>query len=127
MVVWLKKPDGKCVRLTDRWKPRIHVGGGYRDLIDLACKSYIENSIFVDKFERAGDIEKSRVLEVVVENDEEAAKLAGRIQRESNYSNFRLYDVDIPSPQVYLYQKDLFTLALVEPEEKNEQSEWTLK
>src|SRR2546422_11698959 len=99
MVVWLKKPDGKVVRLTDRWKPRIHVGGDYRELIDLACKSYIENSIFVDKFERAGDIEKSRVLEVVVENDEEATRLARRIQRESSYSNFRLYDVDIPSPQ----------------------------
>ena len=127
MVVWLKKPDGKCVRLTDRWKPRIHVGGNYRELIDLACKSYIENSIFVDKFERAGDIGKSRVLEIVVENDEEATRLARRIQRESSYSNFRLYDVDIPSPQVYLYQKDLFPLALVEAEEKDEKIGWTLR
>src|SRR5438874_9362873 len=127
MVVWLKKPDRKCVRLTDKWKPRIHVGGDYRKLIDLACKSYVENSIFVDKFERAGDIEKSRVLEVVVENDEEAAKLARRIQRGSNYSNFRLYDVDIPSPQIYLYQKNQLPLALVEEEEKNEKIEWTLR
>src|SRR5438094_376570 len=127
MVVWLKKPDGKCVRLTDRWKPRIHVGGDYRELIDLACKSYIENSIFVDKFERAGDIGKSRVLEVVLENEEEAARLARRIQRESRYSNFRLYDVDVPSPQIYLYQKDLFPLALVEAEEKDEKIEWTLR
>src|SRR6266705_854313 len=127
MVVWLKKPDGKCVRLTDSWKPRIHVGGDYRELIDLACKSYVENSIFVDKFERAGDIEKSRVLEVVVENDEQAAKLAQRIQRESSYSHFRIYDVDVPSPQIYLYQKDLFPLALVEAEEKDEKIEWTLR
>jgi len=127
MVVWLKKPDGKCVRLTDRWKPRIHIGGDYRELIDLACKSYIENSIFVNKFEKAGDIEKSRVLEVVVENDEEAARLARRIQRESSYSNFRFYDVDIPSPQIYLYQKGLFPLALVEAEEKDEKIEWTLR
>src|SRR5467141_1073531 len=127
MVVWLKKPDGKCVRLTDKWKPRIHVGGDYRELIDLACKSYIEDSIFVDKFERAGDIGKSRVLEVVVENEEEAARLARRIQRESSYSNFRLYDVDVPSPQIYLYQKDLFPLALVEAEEKDEKIEWTLR
>src|SRR6266567_1980169 len=127
MVIWLKKPDGKCVKLTDKWKPRIHVGVDYRELIDLACKSYVENSIFVDKFERAGDIEKSRVLEVVVENDEEAAKLARRIQRESRYSNFRLYDVDVPSPQVYLYQKDLFPLALVEAEEKNEKIEWIVR
>src|SRR5437870_12487829 len=97
MVVLLKKPDGKCVRLTDRWKPRMHVGGDYRKLIDLACKSYIENSIFVDKFERAGDIEKSRVLEVVVENDEEGRRLARRIQRERSYSNFGRDGVDIDS------------------------------
>src|SRR5437870_8203851 len=127
MVVWLKKPDGKCVRLTDRWKPRIHVGGDYRKLIDLDCNSYIENSNIVDKFELSGDIEKSRVLEVEVENDEEAARLARRIQRESSYSNFRLYDVDIPSPQVYLYQKDQYPLALVEVEEKDEKIEWTLR
>src|SRR5437660_7336243 len=49
------------------------------------------------------------------------------IQRESNYSTFRLYDVDIPSPQTYLYQKDLFPLALVEAEEKNEKIEWILR
>src|SRR6266571_9147036 len=37
MVIWLKKTDGSCVRLTDPWKPKIHVGGSYRDLLDLAC------------------------------------------------------------------------------------------
>ena len=66
MVVWLKKPDGRCVRLIDRWKPRLHVGGNYRELVDLACKSYIGQCRFVDKFERAGDLEKSRILEVEV-------------------------------------------------------------
>ena len=127
MVIWLKKQDGTVVRLTDKWKPKLHVGGDYRELVDLACKSYIENCRFIDKYERAGDLDKSRVLEIEVESDSEAAKIAARIQREGNYSRFRLYDVDIPSPQVYLYQKDLFPLARVEADEKNEHVEWTLK
>src|SRR6184192_931812 len=127
MVVWLKKPDGRCVRLIDRWKPRLHVGGNYRELVDLACKSYIGQCRFVDKFERACDLEKSRILEVEVESDGEATKLANRIQREGKYSRFRLYDVDIPSPQVYLYQKDLFPLALVEADEKGDKVRWDLK
>src|SRR5881409_3222919 len=127
MVVWLKKPDGRCVRLIDRWKPRLHVGGNYRELVDLACKSYIGQCRFVDKFERAGDLEKSRILEVAVESDGEPTKLANRIQREGKYSRFRLYDVDIPSPQVYLYQKDLFPLALVEADEKGDEVQWNLK
>jgi len=127
MVIWLKQPDGTAVRLTDKWKPKIHVGGDYRELVDLACKSYVENCKFIDKYERAGDLEKSRVLEIEVESDREAAQLATRIQREGHYSRFRLYDVDIPSPQVYLYQKDLFPLARVEAEEKGEHIEWNLK
>jgi DNA polymerase elongation subunit (family B) len=126
MVVWLKKPDGGCVRLTDSWRPRLHVGGDYRELVDLACKSYIVKCRFVEKFEKPGDLEKSRVLEVETDSDSEAAQLARRIQREGNYK-FRLYDVDIPSSQVYLYQKDLFPLALVEAEDEDRQVDWSLK
>jgi DNA polymerase, archaea type len=127
MVVWLKKPDGECVKLIDRWKPRIHVGGDLRELADLACRSYIKQCRFVDKYERAGDLEKSRVLEVEVETDGEAAKLANRIQLEGDLSHFRLYDVDVPSSQVYLYQKDLFPLAFVEAYERGDEIQWSLK
>jgi DNA polymerase, archaea type len=127
MIIWLKQRDGTAIRLTDKWKPRLHVGGDYRELVDLACKSYIENCWFIDKYERAGDLDKSRVLEIEVESDREAARLATRIQSEGHYSRFRLYDVDIPSPQVYLYEKDLFPLARVEADEKGEHIEWTLK
>jgi DNA polymerase elongation subunit (family B) len=127
MVVWLKKPDGSCVRLTDRWKPRIHVGGEYRDLVKLACNPYIGHYRFVEKFERAGDLEKSLVLEVEVESDSEAATLANRIQREGKYSRFRLYDIDVPAPQFYLYSKNLFPLALVEVDTRGEQLSWSLK
>lgn len=127
MVFWLKKPDGRCVKLTDRWKPRVHVGGDYNDLATLACKPYVKQSRFVEKYERAGDLEKSRVLEIEIETDGEAANLANRIQRDDNYSRFRLYDVDVPSPQVYLYQKDLFPLAYVEAEEIDDRVSWNLK
>jgi DNA polymerase elongation subunit (family B) len=127
MVVWLKKPDGACVRLTDRWKPRIHVGGDLQNLADLACKSYVKQCRFVDKYERAGDLDKSRVLEIEVENDQEATNLANRIQREHNSHSFRLYNVDVPSPQIYLYEKDLFPLALVEAEERGGEILWSLR
>jgi DNA polymerase, archaea type len=127
MVVWLKKPDGRCVRLIDRWKPKIHVGGDFRELKELACRPYISQCRFVEKYERPSDPEKSRVLEIEVENDSEAAKLANRIRLEDNYSNFRLYDVDIPSVQVYLYQKAIFPLALVEADENGEEVNWSLK
>ncbi len=127
MIVWLKKQDGSCVRLVDRWNPKLRVGGEYRELVELACKSYIQNCRFVDKFERAGDLRKSRVLEVEVESDGEASRLANRIQREGRFSHFRIYDVDVPSPQLYLYEKGLFPLALVEADENGGNIRWDVR
>ena len=128
MVIWLKKEDGQCARLSDPWKPKIHVGGDIRDLADLVCDTnYIPNHHFVEKYEKAGDPEKSRILEIEVESDREAEKLAKRISEASRHLRYRLYDVDIQAPQVYLYKKDLFPLAFVEAEERDSRIQWTLK
>src|SRR3989454_985138 len=127
MIIWIKRTDGSPVRLIDLWKPRIHMGGNYRDLLELACQPEIANSKFVEKCEKAGDKEKSRVLELEVDGDREAADLAKKIQKTSRYSKFRFYDIDIPSPQMYLYHKNLFPLALVEAEETSRGVDWTLQ
>src|SRR2546427_4977681 len=127
MIIWIKKTDGSHVRLIDPWKTRIHLGGNYRDLLELACQPEMTNSKFVEKYEKAGDREKSRVLELEVDDDREAADLAKKIQKTSRYSKFRFYNIDIPSPQMYLYHKDLFPLALIEAEETSSGVQWTLK
>jgi DNA polymerase, archaea type len=127
MIVWLRKEDGSCVRLVDDWKPRVHVCGTPRDLLDLACKSYVPNSRFVEKFEKPGDRKKSRILEIGVNSEREAASLARKIQKQGSYAKFRLYDVDVPAPQMYLYQHELFPLALVEAEQNGTTVDWTLK
>jgi len=127
MVIWLKKTDGSCVRLTDPWKPKIHIGGSFRDLLDLACRPGLENAIFVERYEKAGDREKSRVLEVEVDGDQEAVGLARKLEQFGRYSKFRFYDIDVPSPQMYLYRKSLFPLAFVEAEETSRGVSWTLK
>jgi DNA polymerase I len=126
MIVWLKKQDGRCVRLVDRWTPKIHVGGDFGDLLNLACQLYMKRCRFVEKFEKAGDRFRSRVLEVEVKTEKEASNLAGRIQRYGGYSKFRLYDVDVPFAQMYLYEKDLFPLAYVEAENAKEGIQWTV-
>jgi DNA polymerase-2 len=127
MVIWLKKTDGSCVRLTDPWKPKIRIGGSYRDLLDLACRPGLENAIFVEMYEKAGDRERSRVLEVEVDGDREAVGLARKLEQFGRYSKFRFYDIDVASPQMYLYHKGLFPLAFVEAEETSRGVSWTLK
>ena len=127
MVVWLKKSDGSCVRLVDSWKPHIHVAGEQGDLLSLAGQPLVNRGKFVEKFARAGDRSKSKVLELEVGSEREATELARKIRSHGNYSKFRLYDVDIPFAQVYLYTKDLFPLALVEAEETEKGIQWAIK
>jgi DNA polymerase elongation subunit (family B) len=125
MIVWLKQADGSCVRLVDHWKPRIHIGGAFHDLESL--QPFIPNCRVVNKFEKAGDKERSKVLEVEVENESEAQTLARQTFRRGGYSKYRLYDVDIPSTQMYLYNKGLFPLAFVEADNHNGYIEWVVK
>ncbi len=127
MVVWLKKEDGDCVRLVDPWKPRIHVCGDAQDLLRLSSEHFVPQSCFTEKFERPGDRGVSRCLEIEVDDDREAEKLAGRIQQHGGFSKLRIYDVDVPAVQMYLYCKDLFPLAFVEAEETGNGISWVLK
>ncbi|MGA8905549.1 MAG: hypothetical protein WB661_11150, partial [Candidatus Bathyarchaeia archaeon] len=106
MVVWLKQRDGSCVRLVDGWKPRIHICGERGDLLNL--QPFIPSCTFVEKYERAGDKSKSKVLEVEVNDESEAQTLGRKILRHGGYSRFRLYDVDVPSTQMYFYHNGLF-------------------
>jgi DNA polymerase, archaea type len=125
MIVWLKQSDGSCVRLVDRWKPRFHIGGTFDDLLNL--RPFLPTCRFVSKFEKAGDEERSEVLEVEAENEREVQALARQIFRRGGYSKYRLYDVDIPSTQMYLYNKDLFPLAFVEADAAHGSIVWTAK
>jgi len=125
MVVWLKETDGSCVRLVDMWKPHFHVGGAPYDLLEL--QSVIPRGKFVSKFERAGDKKRSKALEIEVENEHEAQTLARQVFRRGGYSKYRLYDVDIPSTQMYLYHKDLFPLAFVEADDAHGRIDWSVK
>src|SRR2546426_3133263 len=126
MVVWLKKKDGSCLRLVDPWKPRIHVCGDAQDLLRLASEHFVPQACLTEKIERPGDHGMSRCLEIEV-NDREAEKLAGRIQQNGRFSKLRIYDVDIPAVQMYLYSKDLFPLAFVEAEVTSNGISWTLR
>jgi len=125
MVIWLKQLDGSCVRLVDEWRPCIHIGGEIEDLLTL--QHFIPSCAFVGKFEKAGDKERGEVLEVEVDDEFEAQTLARHIFRHGGYSKYRLYDVDIPSPQMYLYRNDLFPLAFVEANDTHGHIDWTIK
>jgi DNA polymerase elongation subunit (family B) len=128
MNVWLKKTDNTCIKLSEEWRSKIHVGGDINDLQSLSWKLLPTHECnFVEKFEKAGAKSRSEILEIEVRNEKKASLLARKIQRYGNYSKYRLYDVDVPFTQMYLYSKDLFPFAQVEVENTGSGLIWNLK
>ena len=130
MVVWLKREDGEAVRLVDRWSPSIFIGTDNR--ADFAVPTHtlrdeLAWTRLVQKRERATDPMATEVLEAKLRDARRAQQVAGRIERLGPFGTFRLYNVDVPPAQSYLYEKDLFPLALCEVEPKGDALEWRLE
>jgi len=128
MILWIKMRNGECIRLVDEWTPRIRIAGKFTDLLGLAeHPEFRDRCSFVEKFERPNDSSRSKVLEIKVSSDREATALAQKTQQFAAYgSKYRPYDVNIPSSQMYLYQKNLFPLAHVEAHNHDGYISWNL-
>ncbi len=130
MVVWLKLENGETRRLVDRWMPSIFVGSDSRaDLTDLekGRGGDFSWSRFVTKYERATDTSESEVLELVVDDAKKVAKLAESVELSRPFGTYRLYNVDVPPEQMYLYENDLFPLAYCDVSEAREGLSWDLQ
>ncbi|MEM3072994.1 MAG: DNA polymerase domain-containing protein, partial [Candidatus Bathyarchaeia archaeon] len=127
IAVWIKTRDGKCIRLFDEWQPSIYVSGEEHELIELADKPWIANRCeLTRKFAEITDREESTVLRIRVRSGVEGRILAEKIMRFGGYRRYRLYNVDIPTPQLYMYEKNLFPLAYVEAKNRNDRLQWTI-
>jgi len=117
MTVWLITEKGDRVKFIDEFLPKIYVSGSIADLSKLADKLRSNGSVvkwaYVDKYADFMSDRKSRVLEVTVADCRVRSLLARRILRLGGYGKYRLYNVDVPDVQMYLYERDLFPLAYV--------------
>ncbi|HKT22406.1 MAG TPA: DNA polymerase domain-containing protein, partial [Nitrososphaerales archaeon] len=130
MVVWLKLENGDPVRLVDRWSPSIFVGADNKT--DFAVPLHTVREDFewartVQRRERVTDSEMSEVLEMKLKDATKAQQVAGRVERLGPFGTFRLYNADVPPAQSYLYENDLFPLALCEVEQKEGRLRWRLE
>ena len=117
ITVWIIAENGKRVRLIDRYNHRIYISGAFSDLKTLAERLRDDPSVaglrFVRKYADFMDTSKKKVLEISLNDYEQASLLARRILRLGRYEKFHLCNVDVPIPQAYLYDKDIFPLAHV--------------
>lgn len=115
IVLWAK--DGRKTRRIERqWTPSIYVASDNKDkLKNLSWNKkifpFVKRSEFVERYEKAQDTEKSTVLKLQVKKTSDLTRLAKAIEGLGDFGAYRLYNVDIPPEQAYLYEHDLFPLG----------------
>ena len=131
IAVWIKTEEGRCLKVVDEWSPSFYVSApSEKDLIKLTW--YLpKNDIpveydFVEKFIRLQDSERSKVLKVTVPDDASLKSISRTIWQLGDYGKYRLWNLDIPLSQLYLYDKDFFPLAQVEASVGNKGVSWRL-
>ncbi len=117
ITVWMIGENGERVKLADKYVHRIYVFGNQTDLEGLTRKivgsESVANFRFVEKHADFMEAVKKRVLEIDMTDYGRTAFFARKILRLGGYERYRLYNVDVPIAQAYLYQKNVFPLAHV--------------
>lgn len=117
VTVWILAENGERVRLVDKFTHRIYVSGDVSDLKGLIQKVRGSKSVagwrFVEKLADFMDTSKKKVLEIDMRDYGRTSFFAKRILRLGGYERYRLYNVDVPIAQAYLYEKDIFPLTHV--------------
>jgi len=131
MVVWVKTEEGQCLRLVDKWGPSFYVSAlSEDDLTRLIWYLPRDDSAvkyeFTEKFVRLQDNERSKVLKITTPDITNLRSLANNIWRLGGYGKYRLWNVDIPPSQMYLYDKDVFPMAYVEATIIDKDVSWKL-
>jgi len=129
MVVWLKLENGRTVRMTDSWAPSIFVATD--DMSNLAVPLQVAGPDLawtrkVTKYEKVTDTGESMVVEARLKDARRIRQVAGRIEAMGPFGRFRLYNVDVPQNQSYLYEHDIFPLAHCEVYQTGRRLEWDL-
>jgi len=114
IILWIK--NKKIHRLEKRWTPSLYVASDTRYHLDRLGKnseiiSLIKKSIWVNKIEKISDLEESKILKFTVKNSSDILKLGKIIDAFDKFGIYRLYNVDIPPAQTFMYEHDLFPLG----------------
>ncbi|MCJ7699599.1 hypothetical protein MUO56_05100 [Candidatus Bathyarchaeota archaeon] len=112
VAVWIITENGQRVRLVDKYVQKIYVCADSVALNRLAEKLTGDHAVacwrFVKKQPDFMNAAKRRVLEISVNDYRKTFSLAWEVLK---LNGFRVYNVDVPVAQAYLYDKNIFPLA----------------
>jgi len=115
-IVLLVKTENKTYRIEKFWTPSFYVScdneGKLKKLEDNSkIIPHVKEIKHEQKIEKVSDKKLSNVLKITVKNSKKNIQLARRIQELEEYGVYRLYNVDIPPEQSYLYETDIYPLG----------------
>ena len=118
MAVWIISEQGKRVRLTDKFQPKIYVSGKQEDIERLASSFFSNQALaswnFAHKYAHPVDNEKSRVLEIALKDCKRTSTFTRIILKKGDYLQYEIHNCDLQGDRAYLFSHDLFPLALIE-------------
>lgn len=113
IILWIK--NKKMFRIEKEWTPSLYVSSNQYKLDKLLQNSKVFSLIkyaqWVDRIEKVSDLTASKVLKLIVKDSSQLVRLAKTIEEIDSFGVYRLYNVDIPPEQTYLYEQDLYPLG----------------
>ena len=114
IILWIK--NKKLHRIEKQWTPSLYVASDSKSKLkrletNLTIKPFVKQFKRVNKIEKVSDQEESKVLQITIKKSTELVKLARNIERLDKFGAYRLYNVDIPPEQIYLYENNLYPLG----------------
>ena len=117
IAVWIICENGERVRLTDRFEPKVYVSGKSEDIERLISRFYscdvIKSWNFAFKYAHPTDIERTKVLEIVLKDCRKTATLTRNILQMGDYLRYEVHNCDLHGDRTYLFDNDIFPLAYV--------------
>ncbi len=120
MAIWVITENGERIRLVDEFNPKVYISSREKDLEGLLTRLFTNRSVasfnFVYKYASPTDAEKSKVLEVSLKDCRRTSFFIRKVLETGKYLRYEVHNCDLKSAQTYLYDRDIFPLALVEIE-----------
>ena len=118
IILWIKN-NKKLYRIEKQWTASLYVASDSKSKLErletnTSVKPFVKQFRRTKKIEKVSDLEKSNVLQIVLKKSSEIITLAKTIERLDLFSVYRLYNVDVPSEQTYLYENNLYLLGKYE-------------
>ncbi len=115
VVLWVYDYQGRLHRLTQEFSPVVYVGGEPSILLMLGCQLQKRGMIEQFKWRKKREFWSDHLIDVL-ELTVADSSLLPRLRNlaASRDTEFNVYNIDIPTPQYFLYTKGLFPTCKLE-------------